>query len=376
MIVEEQKPLTELLDLSPDRVDVVANPAVKSARRFLLVKESPKKEGDMTETFVEDLDDILARLEKSEGDERETIKKEMADLVTDIKDAVTDSEVEIEKEEVESVIKKLEKATKENVSKEDLEKFISDIRDAMKKRAEEVEAWSKADLTDADKKKIKGILAKLWPLKGKVPDSIFTALGALVGYPAVKPGYGGGQGYPNPSEKYPAAKSEIEKSDLPEELKQHFIKLLETEAEQITKAEQEKESALLEQIKKAEQEAAEAKELIAKMQAERERMEWIEKAKAYSHLPVSPEDAADLLMKSPEPEKLEALFKATDEQLKQAGFFKEIGSSLPAEDSAAGKVEAMAKELVEKGEADNLVLAKAKIWKSHPELRHELREEE
>ena len=105
-------------------------------------------------------------------------------------------------------------------------------------------------------------------------------------------------------------------------------------------------------------------------------MEWVEKAKQYSHLPISPEEAADLLMKSPEPEKLEALFKATDEQLKQAGFFKEIGSAIPDEDSAEGKVEAMAKEMVEKGEAENLVIARAKIWKSHPELRRQLREEE
>ena len=48
MIVEEQKQLTELLDLTPDRVDIVANPAVKSARRFLLVKETPKEEANMT----------------------------------------------------------------------------------------------------------------------------------------------------------------------------------------------------------------------------------------------------------------------------------------------------------------------------------------
>jgi len=374
MIVEEQKQLTELLDLTPDRVDIVANPAVKSARRFLLVKETPKEEANMTEKFVEDLDDILERLEKSEGDDREAIKKEMADLIVDLKDAVTDPEVEIKKEEVESVIAKLEKATKKNVTKEDLEKFISEIREAMQKRAEEVEAWSKADLSDADKKKIKDVLAKLWPLKGKIPDSIFTALGSLVGYP--KP-----EGYPAPAggvkkSEFSLAKEEIEKSDLPDDLKQHFLDLLDKEHEVITKAEQEREKALLEQIQKAEQEAAEAKELIAKMQAERERMEWVEKAKQYSHLPISPEEAADLLMKSPEPEKLEALFKATDEQLKQAGFFKEIGSAIPDEDSAEGKVEAMAKEMVEKGEAENLVVARAKIWKSHPELRRQLREEE
>ena len=69
-------------------------------------------------------------------------------------------------------------------------------------------------------------------------------------------------------------------------------------------------------------------------------------------------------------DKLVDILKAVDNQVDQSGFFKEIGTGVRSEGSAASKIEAIAKEKVEKsGGTLDMMQAKAQAWKENPELR-------
>lgn len=88
-----------------------------------------------------------------------------------------------------------------------------------------------------------------------------------------------------------------------------------------------------------------SKQEIAKAVEQRERMEWLEKARGFVTLPVSPTEVAERLhaiaKSAPEQiEWLEGLLRAADHELTQAGLFAEIGTTrVPDEATPEGKVE-------------------------------------
>lgn len=116
--------------------------------------------------------------------------------------------------------------------------------------------------------------------------------------------------------------------------------------------------------------------------------EFVEKAGAYKHLGIAADKLGPVLKSLSEsaPEafkELETVLKGADERLGKGGLFTEVGSNSPGGTSVAkgdqteaeAKAEAIAKGLVEKDGTMSLLQAKQKVWKMHPELYSQHRQE-
>jgi len=129
-----------------------------------------------------------------------------------------------------------------------------------------------------------------------------------------------------------------------------------------------------------EKKAKEAEELAKKEREERIKKEYIAKAAGYQALSINPEEFG-LVLKSlaeKDPEnftKLEALLKAADEAISKSALFKEIGRSGAGESSTWAKVEAMAKDMVQKNAGMTKEQAIAKVLRENPELYDAYRKE-
>lgn len=137
----------------------------------------------------------------------------------------------------------------------------------------------------------------------------------------------------------------------------------------------------------AEQEAKDklSQERLAKAEADtkherdmRRKDEAIVKVRSYKALPLNPDDHASIFMKldagdaldEKERDALYSILKAADEMGAQSGIFKELGRDGGAGDekSAWGKIQVLAQELVEKGEAKTTQKAVAQVVKDNKDL--------
>lgn len=316
MFTEEEHlmELTELLDVNPMRVDVVSNPSVPKARRWLLFKSKDQKEDHMASTFVEDLTAIAEKIKKTLGDSE--LKKEGQTLLADIQTAVEDENVEFTEKDITGALKQLDTALKaETVTKESIAAYHAQVKNLLAK------ASVKAETEEED-----------------------------------------------------PTKTALKKADLTDEQRTEIESILKADAERIEKANKERE----ERIEKAETAAKSAREEIRKMQIEAEHRDWIEKAsKKWSHLVLGAKELGQLFMDLREIEqatkdKLVALLDSCEEQVKKSRFFEEIGSSLSAEDSPEGEVDALAREMVTKSDGKlSMIEAQAEVWRERPDLMKE-----
>jgi len=229
----------------------------------------------------------------------------------------------------------------------------------------EEEIREKLQKEELDKNVVDVIIAVLKLLeayKDSLPPDVLARIATLAGY---------AYGYPPPTEKAEekeeteeVSKGEdnvIDLESLPENVKPMVEKLWK-EHEEVVKKAQELEKAL-----KAEQE-------------ERKKLEFINKAKQFKHIPMKPEELGVMLKSLSETNeemynKFVQLLTSLDNQIEQSGLFKEIGKSGEAPATAWGKIEAMANELVQKGVVKTKEQGVKKVLEENPELYDEYRKE-
>lgn len=169
-----------------------------------------------------------------------------------------------------------------------------------------------------------------------------------------------GMGMSKRKEEGPVPDKVIKMEDLPEDIRKQLEEV----------AELKKKAAEAEELKKRVEEA----EALAKAEREeRLKKEYIAKVASYQALPVQPEEFGLVLKalaeKAPEEyAKLEGVLKAADEALAKSELFREVGRSGAGESTAWAKVEAMAKEIVQKNAGMTKEQAIAKVLRDNPEL--------
>lgn len=245
--------------------------------------------------------------------------------------------------------------------------------------AMEDQAIQEAALTPEEKELIKKVLADLYPLfeENKIPDSVITMLGKLVGYPAPEGAYP----YPYPKYKYPypkypypypQVKELLEGLPNREEVETIISKALEEkdkEFEEVRKqdlAELEKAKAELEELRKAfaaEQDARERAEAKAQVEAKFPNLAKLEPSLVETVVSLRKAEGYEKL--------LEGLAKV-EQVLGQSSLFKEIGGTAP-EPEKTDILETRAQELLTKGLARTIEQARAKVLLSDPELYRTLR---
>ena len=229
----------------------------------------------------------------------------------------------------------------------------------------EEEIREKLQKEELDKNVVDVIIAVLKLLeayKDSLPPDVLARIATLAGY---------AYGYPPPTEKSEEKKEteEVSKGEdnvidlesLPENVKP-MVERLWKEHEEIVKKAQELEKAL-----KAEQE-------------ERKKLEFINKAKQFKHIPMKPEELGVMLKSLSETNeemynKFIQLLTSLDNQIEQSGLFKEIGKSGEGSTTAWGKIEAMATELVQKGVVKTKEQGVKKVLEENPQLYDEYRKE-
>jgi len=132
-------------------------------------------------------------------------------------------------------------------------------------------------------------------------------------------------------------------------------------------------------MEELEKRAKEAEELAKAEKEKREHQEFLKRAEQYPHIGKA-EEVADMLKKAYEVseeygKKLEATFKATNEQVEKSMLFDEIGRSGSTGGSAIQKAEALANEMIQKNTGMTREQAMAKVWIEHPELYAEYEKE-
>jgi len=234
---------------------------------------------------------------------------------------------------------------------------------------------------------VKGALRILNAFKDELPKDILNTLASLAGY-----GYA-----PAPTEKAKAKEEEDEEyGDYGEKAKKKARGKQEEETEKAGKkypapvkkadgtfdlsAVPDELRPTLEVIfKEHEQAVRKAQELEAVLKAEQDRrktLEFVERAKQYTHLPINPEEFGPVLKQISEsaPEafqKLEQVLKAADENLRVAGSFKPVGrdSTGTGGNTAWDQICALASQLVEKAEHKlSFEAAVDKVLQSRPDL--------
>ena len=235
---------------------------------------------------------------------------------------------------------------------------------------------------------VKGALRILNAFKDELPKDILNTLASLAGY-----GYA-----PVPTEKAKAKEEEDEEyGDYGEKGKKKVRgKQEEEETEKAGKkypapvkkadgtfdlsAVPDELRPTLEVIfKEHEQAVRKAQELESVLKAEQDRrktLEFVERAKQYTHLPINPEEFGPVLKQISEsaPEafqKLEQVLKAADENLRVAGSLKPVGrdSTGTGGNTAWDQICALANQLVEKAEHKlSFEAAVDKVLQSRPDL--------
>jgi hypothetical protein len=239
---------------------------------------------------------------------------------------------------------------------------------------------------------VKGALRILNAFKDELPKDILNTLASLAGY-----GYA-----PAPTEKARGKKEEDEEYgefEYGEKGKKKARGKKEEEEEETEKAGKKYPAPVkkadgtfdlsavpdelrptLEVIfKEHEQAVRKAQELEAVLKAEQDRrktLEFVERAKQYTHLPINPDEFGPVLKQISEsaPEafqKLEQVLKAADENLRVAGSLKPVGrdSTGTGGNTAWDQICALASQLVEKSEHKlSFEAAVDKVLQSRPDL--------
>jgi len=216
------------------------------------------------------------------------------------------------------------------------------------------------ELSEEEQSTLLRALQAIAPFKSKL-GSAFDSLAGVVGYKA--------------KSAEPVDLSEVDtllKSDLPEPVRKALGQFV-----QVSKQVETLTAALeLEQTQKAE-----AIEKLTKAEEAEIKRECVEKAQRVPLLGVEKDALAELLRKartmdSALADELYNILKAAHEQVKKSGLFDVIGTSMAAPDSPLGRIEAIAKEKVEKSEGKlTIQKARAEAWKENPELATEYQAE-
>jgi len=178
-----------------------------------------------------------------------------------------------------------------------------------------------------------------------------------------------------------ALRAEVEtlKAQVPAE-PEDVLKGLTPEARAEVEAEMAKRDERIAELeKKAETEAAEKQAVIEKAERDTTALRF---AKGGDLEGLSGDKRTDLVLackKALAPEDfaaLDVMLKAAAEQIRTGGLFKEVGKDgEPSGDGAWAKIEARAKEMVEKGEAKTMAQAIAEVGNREPALYQEYEEE-
>ncbi len=249
--------------------------------------------------------------------------------------------------------------------------------DNAKDMKEVAEAIEKAELSDDDKKTIKGAM-KLLSSVQDVPKSLMQQLSAMAGY-----------GYPEP-EKKQGDKEDKEKmkKELNELVKEvsalvkedsfdKFNELLESnKLDKVEKATKEDNPEVVKLMK----ERKEQEERILKMEKQILRKEYEEKAKEFKNLNIKKEQFTDILMKVEIGEKLSdderkgfsEMLKAADKQLDENNtLLKELGNDNNEPSDAEVKLEKEADKLMKANTKLSKEAAIVEVLESNPKLYDE-----
>ena len=432
----ERLPVTELPAAVKSEAESELRAELDSAERELGKEDDAMPKAA---SVVEDVRDVAGRIAKAEDEETlATLRKEAKTLLASLKEAVSNGD--IEKGVAEEVIEALESSlSDEGVTKEALEASIADIRNLFKDGDEEEdEATDEAAEEDAGvdeeeaaveeateeseapaeepavepevpaEPELPGTEAEpvAEPAAEAAPESepeaaepeapaepvaqaegmnedeqstLLRALQAIAPFKSKLPGgafeqLAGAVGYKEKAELSVDVPEldELLKSDLPEPVMKalNAIPLLKSQLETV--------SAALE-VERTQKEEAVTK--LTKAQSEELERISLEKARKVALIGVGHEDLAALLLKAQtvDPELAEQLYKilaTANEQVKKSGLFDVIGTTAPAPDSPLGRIEAIAREAVEKSEGKlTFEQAKAAAWKDNPELYAEYSKE-
>lgn len=212
----------------------------------------------------------------------------------------------------------------------------------------------------------KAALKILSAYKDELPSDIINMLASLSGY-----GYAAPQkskdkyGYKMDKEKDKGYKMPCKKEDgsldleaVPEEVRPLVESLWKEHETAIAKA-------------------AELEETLRLEKEEKSKKEFISKALEFDSLNVKAEELGLVLKsiseKAPEGfEKIMTILKSANEAIKQGGLFKEVGTNgTNSENTAWGKIESMAKTMVQKDVNMTQAQAIAKVLNQNPELYNE-----
>lgn len=240
----------------------------------------------------------------------------------------------------------------------------------MNKGAAEVQ---EAELTPEEKEAIKTALVAIYPLyeENKVPGSVVTALGKLIGYPAPEGHEEEKTPYPYPGYKdvMKALEQLPNKSEV-ESLIQQVTKSLEEERKTYV-AEVEKSKARIAELEKAlelEREAKESHAFSAEMSSTLDAISAQAGDDFIKHL--------YQVKKSMSGESWTSFvdsLKKLNELVKAVPVMKELGHSVKQEETPEDILAARAKALVEKGLAKTLEQARAKVLEEDKGLYKALR---
>lgn len=242
----------------------------------------------------------------------------------------------------------------------EFQEILKSVLEADLENPEKVDQILKQNnISDKAASAIKGALKLLLAYKDELPEDIISTLAGLAGYDYAAPvkqqkqpeqpkGKGG--------YKYPMKKEDIEDLDVADDVKATLTALWKEKEAMAQKTQQLEES-------------------IKKQEDEKLTRDYVEIAKGYTNIAINPLEFGKVLkeiaVSNPEAAKaVQEVLKSTDAALKDAGIFKEIGSSASGASDAWGKIEAIAKEIVEKEKVTNAV-AITKALEQNPDLYSE-----
>lgn len=118
---------------------------------------------------------------------------------------------------------------------------------------------------------------------------------------------------------------------------------------------------------------AELETTLQKREEEAADMAYIAKARSFSDVVPSPEEFGPALRRIADalPEEaalVEKALETANARLESAAIFKELGSGLPAPTDAEGRIEAIAKSMVDSGAEADIEAARAAAWERNPDL--------
>lgn len=197
---------------------------------------------------------------------------------------------------------------------------------------------------------IKGALRLLNAFKDELPKDIMGTMAGLAGY---------GYAAPKKQEKEPKKpyeqlmKEDLDGLDVPDEVKTALTALWKQNESMV------KRNEILETV-------------VKKQESDRLTAQYVEVAKSYENISIKPEEFGivlkEIALKAPDViDKVQEVLKAADAAIKEAGLFKEIGSSSCGPTDAWNKIEKAAEAIVE---TDKITKAEAitKAMEQNPDL--------